>query len=389
MWTVRLCDERLRCRRDVMKRVSAQVLFVGSSADQYAADEMLWRIACHFRNLGHSVHVVLPADGPLCRLLDQLSISYQIEPVPVIRKDILSPFAFLRFLAATIGAIPRMRRVLKCRKPSVVWVNTVTVPLWLVLGRLLGCRAVCHSHEIVDRPRLLRFAIYLPLMLAHSVVAVSEAVRQDVKSTYSSVGRRTVVVLNAAFEFASGVALQKGRERDIVVIGRLSPRKGQHVALEALRYLSPSLGSVRLHVCGTPFPGYDWYEDELRAAARSLPHSVEFHGYCNKAEAFSLGGIVAVPSTVPDPCPLVVFEALAAGRAVVASNTGGIPEILGRRGRLVPPGDPLALAAHFEALVLLPSEDFEGERSRSRKRAAALSPDRFFREITHVLSSQL
>jgi glycosyltransferase involved in cell wall biosynthesis len=56
--------------------------------------------------------------------------------------------------------------------------------------------------------------------------------------------------------------------------------------------------------------------------------------------------VIVVPSTEPDPLPNAALEAAAAGCAVVASAHGGLTEIIRDRvtGRLVPPGDPVALA---------------------------------------------
>ena len=63
--------------------------------------------------------------------------------------------------------------------------------------------------------------------------------------------------------------------------------------------------------------------------------------------------LVAVPSTLPDPFPNVVLEAMAEGRAVVGSNLGGIPEMVadGRTGELVAPADATSLAASFTRIL--------------------------------------
>jgi glycosyltransferase involved in cell wall biosynthesis len=76
--------------------------------------------------------------------------------------------------------------------------------------------------------------------------------------------------------------------------------------------------------------------------------------------------VIAVPSTEPDPLPGAAIEAAAAGCAVVASDHGGLPEIVRDRetGRLVAPGDPVALAT-------VAAELLDDEQQRGRLGAAA------------------
>jgi glycosyltransferase involved in cell wall biosynthesis len=80
---------------------------------------------------------------------------------------------------------------------------------------------------------------------------------------------------------------------------------------------------------------------------------------------------VTVPSIVPDSCPTVVLEAMAAGRPVVATATGGILDLVadGETGLLVPPGDPLALAVALQRLLDTPAlADAMGNAALERAR---------------------
>jgi glycosyltransferase involved in cell wall biosynthesis len=73
-------------------------------------------------------------------------------------------------------------------------------------------------------------------------------------------------------------------------------------------------------------------------------------------EAWYRSSIALVPSVWPEPFGMVVIEAMAAGRPVIASRIGGLPDILvdGETGFLVPPGDPIALRRAIEHLLADP-----------------------------------
>ena len=90
--------------------------------------------------------------------------------------------------------------------------------------------------------------------------------------------------------------------------------------------------------------------------------------------------IAVVPSRWPDPSPLVAIEAMAAGRPVIASSTGGLPDLVlnGATGILVPPGDVSALRASIAQLLADPARRVRmGHAGRERAvefTASALVP---------------
>ena len=132
-------------------------------------------------------------------------------------------------------------------------------------------------------------------------------------------------------------------EGPIVFVGLLSRDKGIEVLLEAHRRLG---GLRRLVLAGRVFEN----------TPLDLSDHVEHRGLLDHTSVIDLmrtACVVVVPSIVPDCCPTVVLEAMAAGRPVVAAASGGIVDMVddGVTGLLVPPGDPVALSAALSAIV--------------------------------------
>jgi glycosyltransferase involved in cell wall biosynthesis len=112
---------------------------------------------------------------------------------------------------------------------------------------------------------------------------------------------------------------------------------------------------VDLIVCGTVFPGYEWYEEELRerAARPDLAGHVELAGYVHPTwPVLADADLVLVPSRV-EPFGNAAVEGLLARRPVIASGVQGLAEVIvaDRTGLLVEPGDATALATAIGALL--------------------------------------
>jgi glycosyltransferase involved in cell wall biosynthesis len=101
-------------------------------------------------------------------------------------------------------------------------------------------------------------------------------------------------------------------------------------------------------------------------ARLGLTDSVRFLGHTPAREAFAQGRLLVVPSRA-DSLPYVVIEAAGAGIPIIASNVGGIPEILGSGAKLVPPGNPTRLAQAIAAALDDPAGmRFDADRLRQR-----------------------
>lgn len=138
----------------------------------------------------------------------------------------------------------------------------------------------------------------------------------------------------------------------VAVAGRLSAWKGQDILVRALA--ETSLCAIAL-LAGDAWAGDPRPARDLRALAadHGVADRLVLLGFREDIDTvYGAADVVAVPSTRPDPLPNAALEAAAAGCCVVASDHGGLPEILtdGHTGVLVPAGDPAALARTLGAL---------------------------------------
>lgn len=125
---------------------------------------------------------------------------------------------------------------------------------------------------------------------------------------------------------------------DIVYLGELRYLKGVDVLINALSTLRPGL-SMTATIVGS---GPDEHVLRKQVRDKNLDNSIRFVEPMRARDAFRLGHIVVVPSRA-ESLPYVVLEGLAAGRPLIATNVGGIPEIL-PVDMLIPPDDVPALA---------------------------------------------
>ena len=125
---------------------------------------------------------------------------------------------------------------------------------------------------------------------------------------------------------------------------RIHPQKRLEELLSALRLAAPRLPPHVLRIAGTSEPGTDDYADQLRRSSSDL--CVEWVGEVSDMAGF-LGGLdLFVMVSEPAGCPNASLEAMVAGLPVIATDVGGASEqvVDGKTGRLVPRGDPEAMA---------------------------------------------
>ena len=230
---------------------------------------------------------------------------------------------------------------------------------WLLPCGLIGAAhrrhvAIAHSGDVHLLERLPGARLVARTLARSRLVFVSD----DLRARFGRLaGRATGEVIPMGTD-ALDVAPPVGAPA-VLFLGRLVPIKGADVLLAAAARL-PGISFV--------VAGDGPERTRLQAIA---PPNVRFAGVLDRRAALAAAHLLCVPSVpLPDGrtegSPVVCAEAFAAGRPVVATATGGLPQLVGDAGQLVPPNDPAALAAAIHSVLT----DYEAYAARARARGA-------------------
>ncbi|MBK8163200.1 MAG: glycosyltransferase family 4 protein [Gammaproteobacteria bacterium] len=233
----------------------------------------------------------------------------------------------------------------------------------------------------------------LPFIQADRVYAVSEFVRNRLIVKARIPSRRVVTILDGV-DLERFSPRENHNQRAMVEIfcgGRATVHKGIQVLIEATAMLQTKhgLSSFRVSYAGD---GPDMQKFVELAESLRLGSSFRFLGQQPSTEELvSVADIIVVPSTWGDAGPLAISEALAAGKPLVATRVGGVPELIGEESAaiMVEPGDSAGLA---EALAGLISSRPNRERFAARARSRAeqtLDQRRYYSEVILHLACDL
>lgn len=264
--------------------------------------------------------------------------------------------------SSSVGFLKSLARGVQAR-PHVIYIHRHwDVPYALSLKRIVHRRVVCHLH--LPPPRDLPVWLTSRLSTVDKFVAVSQHAANEWERVAVTKRAPTVAyngVDSARFRPATTAerclareSLGLSNELVILYVGRIDPGKGVETLLAAFKRLRSEVAVELIFVGGASVGGDGSYcmnfiDQAMRAGAKYVAPEKDIRRFYWAAD------VVAVPSVIAEAQGLVVLEALASGVPVVASRTGGIPEMLaGDLGiGLVAPGDAAELAQRLREVLYL------------------------------------
>lgn len=216
-----------------------------------------------------------------------------------------------------------------------------------------------------------RLFIRRGLGAANRVLAVSTESARTMERCFGVAG--VGVIPNAAPTVPARLAESVAAEPHVLYMGGFeNPVKGGEALVAALEHCAGELGGVCFELGGPGEPSAA-LRDRLAGA-----RNVRWIGWLDqvaKAEALGRCSLFVLPS-LSEGLPVALLEAMAWGRAIVATRVGGVPDVVGDgvEARIVPPGDPVVLAEAIRELMRDPEARLSLGRA-ARRRALSLNED--------------
>jgi glycosyltransferase involved in cell wall biosynthesis len=288
-------------------------------------------------------------------------------------------------------ALLRLYRLIRQERPHIVHTHTARAGfLGRLAARLAGVPLIVHTYHGhvlhgyygAAKNRLLRNMARMLALLTDHIITVSELVKRDLVH-YQIAAAEKITVVPLGFDLAPFLSCQNHRgqlRREyglddrvqlVGIVGRIFPIKNHRLFLDAAARIVAQKGGVRFVIVGDgALRGeMEHYVDELGFADRVI-----FTGWRRDLPRVYADLDVLVVSSDNEGTPVSAIEAMTAGRPVVATRVGGLPDLIeeGRTGLLAPPRDPEALAAAVLGLLHDPQN-----AARIGQTARAMAQERF------------
>jgi glycosyltransferase involved in cell wall biosynthesis len=317
------------------------IMHIVSSLGVGGMERMLLQLATAQQEAGHRVSVLALRAGPLEQEAAERSI----------RAKVLDPRTgrFGRSLAAV--------RFFRAERPDIVHVHNPTSLHYAVLSKMVSRAAIVVTIH-GDQDTHARLGSPFEWRLTSAAVIVSHAAGKTLQ--LPSHAGPLIVVHNG---IATAAANEKHRA-DVrtelsagdacvgIMVARIDGRKGHGTLLKSLRALDDLGSTLKFWIVGD---GSARAAAESQAAQLGLGHDrVRFLGRRSDVDRLLEGAdFFVLPSDI-EGLPLSILEAMAHSLPIVASNVGGVPEIIqdGINGLLVPAGDDVALASAIRRVTV-------------------------------------
>ncbi len=384
----------------------ARALCCHQSGDMYGSDKVFKAAVIAIVNSGIDVIVMLASDGPLKAELEKSNILVTISPLGKIKRKDLTLFGLIALPFKIISGVLKIDKCVFKKDIDFVYVNTIVIlsPLfWSVIRKR---PLVWHVHEILDKPEWLK-KVYAWLMnyIAFKVIFVSKAAENNYTKCFPKLKNKAEIIYNSYLEserepnqpltFSELKMIKELKHIDLIkiaLVGRMSKLKGHVILMDAISLMSESIQkNVALVFVGDPVSGGEAYVDLINKKILSSPifENTKVYPYTKNIDlVYENIDILVVPSVEVESFGLVAVEGMAHGCAVVASNIGGLSEIVTHEvdGLLVTPGSAKALAQAIETLVKNQSMRESLIAAGKAKVHGLFSQERFNKEIQGVFS---
>ena len=340
-----------------------KILFINQSSELYGSDRTFLLLLHHLDRNSFFPVVILPNEGPLKVELEKLNIEVVIAPVLKLYRDMFGLKNILQFCKDFFSAFSILNKLHKKHRFDIVYSNTFAVLIGAIFSKRNKIKHLWHVHEIIEHPRII--AWFFPKMayyFSNIIICNSEATKQNCVQGEPRIEKKCMVIYNGVPYFKTMSNSKKTDfgfdENDMIItlVGRISRLKGHIFLLKTFKELVAVYSNLKLLFVGSPVPGQEFYlvdvinyiqDNKLENKVKILPFSSSLDDIWNCTD------IAVMPSTEKESFGLVAAEAMLAKKPVVATNHGGLKEIIQNNstGFLVEPNSVSELSETIITLI--------------------------------------
>ncbi len=361
------------------------ILYVHSSDEMYGSDRVLIELVKQLDKQRFRAIVVLPNDIPYQGLLSKALQEHNIRTInldlAILRRKYFNPLGFLIYFFRLSTSTVALIRLIQQESIQIVHSFTAAVIPGAIAAYITRQPHIWHVHEIITHPRFLwRLTSWLMPRLSKQVVAVSEPTRKHLCAG-NKLNEKKAIVIHNGINISNCLSVSQQVRKEwqvhpeqplVGMIGRVSLWKGQQYFLQVANIVKQKNPQVRFALVGGTFPGQEYLLEELKVLASQLNLSstaIISDFRCDIPFVLEAYDIFVLPSTLPDPFPTVILEAMAASKPVIANAHGGSIEMVEHQitGLLVEPNSPEVMANAIQQLLDNPDQRvLMGKRGRER-----------------------
>lgn len=369
-------------------------------SDMYGSSKVLLQAVTALKQKGHNVCVVVSEEGPLTTALQNAGIQTKIIRLGILRRRYFNFLGIINRAVVLTRAFFALKKLCKVQQIDLIYTNTAPVVIGGLLAKFTGIKNVWHLHEILEKESFMhRFFGKLINATASKVIVVSNAVYNNWAGIIDA--RKMVVVYNGYNASANDAApITNLREQlDIAsntvlvgMVGRINNIKGQPYFIQIAAAAKAAGLNCHFVMIGDAYTGYEYLYKTLEQQIQNLGLQdmvTNLYYQPNAASLIQDLDIFVLPSIKPDSFPVVVLEAMAAGKPVLATAQGGVLEQIDDcvTGFLVPINDAKTAAEKLGVLVNSPFIRSKMGEAGKQKLQTQFSEEAFNVNIVHQICS--
>ncbi len=380
-----------------------RLLFISHSGALYGAERSLLSLVAeiHKRNK-YDVMVFLPGHGPLADMLQIKGIPYRIVPVTRWTGNRLR--GIMKFVRGVKRRwhLPALVKEASLFQPDLIYTNTLATNAGALLkSRLPGdIPHIWHARELPEHPDFgffdsgPEYSVHKLATLSDHIICNSRFLSGRISGLISRYQSERplppVRTVYNGFHFTGELPIRGQRKSDdsyrIVMIGSISPLKNYREAIEAVRLIALEGLPVKLEIVGGG-ASRDVRALKRTISAMRMQDNVVHHGYVRDTSSCLAGADLLLITSKIETFGRVAVEAMRAGCPVIASDVGGLPEVVRDKltGLLYPSGDVSKLTDTIRRLLADPELKEKLVINAAKFVQSEFAMDRYITEIDRII----